>query len=116
MEKLTKEIAKYYSMEKWQFLCDNPVEFFVGVFGGCNLPRQLKDEIAKYSEEFYCLLCELYNDGLDNCKNECPFVKVNQHCTAIKNSYYNMWKKSRTLEERKKYAAKILQVIEDWEI
>jgi hypothetical protein len=100
---MTKQEAKVLSLEVWEYLANHPT-----IDDKCDLPAKLFRKINKLSA--YCPLCEVFGDCSIN--KDCPLYDC---VDPASNNLYSLWCQAKTPEERRKYAAGILSLIQAWE-
>jgi hypothetical protein len=103
---MQKAEAKRLSLEVWRYLRDHP-----GIKFKSEIPEKLLDQIRKMPSQ--CPLCKYdKEEGNDDC-SYCPLYSKTFGCAS---GHYVRWKYSNRSEDRHKAAAKIVEMIEAWDI
>jgi hypothetical protein len=101
---MTKQKAKVLSLEVWEYLVNHPA---------IDSKRDLPEELFKKIDNLisHCPLCEAFINYY-SCSEDCPLYDC---INPASNNLYNLWCEANTPEERRKYAAEMLSLIQAWQ-
>lgn len=100
---ITKKRAKKLSLEVWGYLKDHPE-----IKSKHYLPNKLISKIKNM--ESWCPLCQYCEEQDLPCKDFCPL------CFHGSCYYYFKWDEALSNKSRQKWATKIYDSINDWEV